>query len=615
MSRTLKHDIETYTLLIMIALSGVIAIVQFTPKVRDPTKVLVNQIGYLPIDNGKRVLLQIDYLPEGYQSGFTVEVQNISANNEGVFNATAVYRGDLWGHYYFEANISELREPGTYRAMIRINNDKEFYSYPFKIASDVYDEAMQYAYLFYYYQRSGCEVLELIPGYPGHGACHLDDANPEWEQHNPNAWRNLTGGWFDAGDFNKYNGYTLDSIYSLTQVYEQNKAFFEQPNRTSLYPNSSYTTHYNYIPDVLEEAIWGADFIVKCTNENGSLINRVGSNDFHGWYGYTGRPEYESDNDPSTPSDNRKYLEIAGYPIIGTVALLKLSRILTEKGWFSEKATAYQQAALKQIQYYVKPTDIHYMTLLLYLEQYLQSSNITYLEKANFVAEGLLNSSRIEFPGFGHCGVDFDIYALGEWARINGSVEAQNKINQAYSRRWTNFWQPLSSDTNNIFKLLKGNHSQHGIFYFWSNRFPGQGDWNVGQNSYYMQAAFATFQAYKFTNESKYLDFGLRQLDWIFGLNPFALCMIEGLGSNNPPTYHHRLESIPGNIRGAVPGIICNGIVRTPAKTREITADEPWFDFREYPLEKGGADYQSNEPWLPHNAFGLMALSQLKTAL
>jgi hypothetical protein len=168
-----------------------------------------------------------------------------------------------------------------------------------------------------------------------------------------------------------------------------------------------------------------------------------------------------------------------------------------------------------------------------------------------------------------------------------------------------------SSDPTNFFNILKGNHSTYGEFYFWSNKFPGVGDWNVGQNSYYLNAASAALFAYNFTQEEKYLNFALRQLDWVLGLNPFALCMMEGLGSKNPTAYHNRLDTEPGNIRGAIPGCVPNGIVRLPATNNEITEDKPWFDFKVPNIERGGASYDSNEPWLPHNCYYLLTASNL----
>jgi hypothetical protein len=601
--------------------SGILVGVQFYPQQEDPTLVLVNQVGYLPWDMNKRVLLQLESLPSANSGEISYRIY-FSENGQEygvdpILTGVMDYRGTLWRRYYYGANISALQTPGYYFVEVHVGQ-KTYRSYRFEIGPAIYDKTVEAGYQFYYYQRSGCEVLDIIPGYPGHGVCHLDDANPKSDPTNASAWRNLTGGWFDAGDYNKYNGFTMHSIYSLAEIFDQSPEWFSQNGRAALYPNSSYAEHSNMIPDVIEEALWGADFFVKCVNPNGSVIFRVGSNDFHGWYGYWGRPEFESDNDPNTPADNRIFYELAWYPAIGAAGLLKLARLLDHYGWFPEKALKYRDHVSRMATYYNFVDVVSEDLLVLLLEQYRDSgyTNQTYLDRANNVALRLLNSSLITNPGFGHTGVDFLMYALADWAMINGSIDARSRLLGAYEARWTAFWGPLSfgEDDTNIFHLLQGNHSRYGVFYFWSNRFPDTGDWNVGQNSYYAQAAAAAFTAYRWTNDTKYLDFGLRQLDWILGLNPFALCMMEGIGSNNPPTYHNRAQFIPGNFRGAVFGAVCNGIVRLPTDEEKIMPDEPWFDMSRPFLWRGAGDYSSTEPWLPHNAFFLMAAAQIKSS-
>ena len=85
------------------------------------------------------------------------------------------------------------------------------------------------------------------------------------------------------------------------------------------------------------------------------------------------------------------------------------------------------------------------------------------------------------------------------------------------------------------------------------------------------------------------------------GNNPFDLCMMEGIGSVNPPSYHHRyiLAGVPG---GAVPGSVVNGIF-----WQAIADDRPRFDLSGVDIPK----YASNECWLPHNTNYMKALVNL----
>jgi Glycosyl hydrolase family 9/Cellulase N-terminal ig-like domain len=605
-------------LVILVVWVAAISFVKFWPKEEDSNAILINQNGYLPFDNNKRVLFQTDTEPANSDQTLTFEVISQS-NQTSVFKSKMNFLGKLWEHYYYEGNFSQVRANDTY--LIKINAfGKEYSSYPFDIDTKIFDKTLELAYQFFYYQRTGCAVDSIILGYPGHGPCHLDDANFAANHSDPNSWRNLTGGWFDAGDYNKYNGYTLLSVYSLAQAFDENPSFFSTSDRKSTYPNTSYAMHHSdSIPDIIEEAIWGADFLVKCINPNGSMVGKVGSNDVHGWYGYTGIPEMETDGDPNTPLDNRKYDEQAWLPFIGVAALLKLSKILSANNWYSERANEYFAQAMKVLDFYTifeswTIERLNWDLLMCYIELYEVSGNQTYLTKANIEAEKIIKSSSITKPGFGHTGVDNNVIALAEWLKINKSASALLKVQNTFENRWKSFWEPMSnsSDPSNYFQLLKGNHSTYGEFYFWSTEFPNTGDWNVGQNSYYLCAARAAIMGYNLTQDEKYLNFALRQLDWILGLNPLDMCMMENIGSQNPTAYHHRLDAQNENRRGAVPGCVPNGIIRTPPTDKGvIQPDSPWFDFNQPYLENSGANYQSNEPWLSHNCYYILTASAL----
>ena len=122
-----------------------------------------------------------------------------------------------------------------------------------------------------------------IPSF--HGACHLDDARmPD------GSYKDLVGGWHDAGDYNKYNGYTPESVYALAFAYDHRRDFFNQFDRDA-----------NGQADILEEAVWGAEFLEKCINpETLDMIATISSG-----YGYWGKPEKETDNLPKTGDERR----------------------------------------------------------------------------------------------------------------------------------------------------------------------------------------------------------------------------------------------------------------------------------------------------------------------
>ena len=106
------------------------------------------------------------------------------------------------------------------------------------------------------------------------------------------------------------------------------------------------------------------------------------------------------------------------------------------------------------------------------------------------------------------------------------------------------------------------------------------------------------------------LQFGLKQLDFVFGNNPFGISMVEGVGIHNPPIYHHRYAHIPGNPRGAVPGAIVNGIIeRNGAPFLNVNSAAGSS------IQNQLGNAMSNEPWLPHNVHFMLAISALRAII
>lgn len=129
----------------------------------------------------------------------------------------------------------------------------------------------------------------------------------------------------------------------------------------------------------------------------------------------------------------------------------------------------------------------------------------------------------------------------------------------------------------------------------------------LGCNYQIFARAWSALMVYRVTGERRMLEYATDQFDFVFGRNPYGLCMMEGEGSVNLPRYHHRYITIPGRERGAVPGAIPNGFVRDMAGN-----DRPGVD-----LSTGGRlypSYRTNEPWLVHNVLHTLAITALHEA-
>lgn len=158
----------------------------------------------------------------------------------------------------------------------------------FVIGDDVYREVLRAAGRMFYYNRCGTPKLEAFAGAwsDENSFDHpLQDTNCRFIEDPDNVAleKDLSGGWFDAGDYNKYVTFTATTLHYLLSAYEENpQAFSDQWN----IPESG-----NGLSDLIDEVKWELDWLAKMVNEDGSVHNKVGS-------------QNHSENAASPPSAN-----------------------------------------------------------------------------------------------------------------------------------------------------------------------------------------------------------------------------------------------------------------------------------------------------------------------
>src|SRR4029078_2764900 len=80
--------------------------------------------------------------------------------------------------------------------------------------------------------------------------------------------RGLRGAWYDAGDLNKYTSWTAGYVETLLRAYAENPTIWTDDYNI---PDAG-----NGIPDVLDEAKWGLDYLVRLQSSDGAVLSIVG---------------------------------------------------------------------------------------------------------------------------------------------------------------------------------------------------------------------------------------------------------------------------------------------------------------------------------------------------
>jgi len=168
-------------------------------------------------------------------------------------------------------DFSKITQPGTYYVL---DADHSARSDLFEISDTVYRDVLKQAVRTFFYQRIGQAKDAKWAGaqwadtasHVGAGQDH--ECRAFASKNDASSAKDLWGGWYDAGDYNKYTNWTASYVVSLLHAYLENTSAWSDDYGI---PESG-----NGVPDVLDEAKWGLDYLTRLQNDDGSVLSIVG---------------------------------------------------------------------------------------------------------------------------------------------------------------------------------------------------------------------------------------------------------------------------------------------------------------------------------------------------
>lgn len=258
-------------LLIIVVLPG-IAEAQTVSKY-----IVVDQFGYRPGSEKIAVIRNpvtgFD-AAESFSPGDNYALVNASDNSQVYSGTPQIWNGGnedaSSGDQAWWFDFSTYTTPGNYYVLDVDNNVR---SYEFTINENVYSEVLKHAVRTFFYQRAGYNKPAQYAGANwADNASHLgtlQDAECRRydDPSNASTERDLRGGWYDAGDYNKYTPWTANYIVGLLNAYESNPEIW----------GDNYCLPYsgNGTPDLIDEIKWGVDHLLRLQESDGSLISVV----------------------------------------------------------------------------------------------------------------------------------------------------------------------------------------------------------------------------------------------------------------------------------------------------------------------------------------------------
>jgi len=241
--------------------------------------IVIDQFGYLP--DAKKVAVIRDPAI-GFDSqwqfapGKVYQVVNVETGAVVFEGAPVAWRAGAVdpssGDHAWQFDFSGVVAPGRY--LIR---DKQmgYDSVAFSVAANLYKPILVQAVRMLYYQRAGFTKEAHYAGVAwADKASHMGpDQDSEarlYSAKNDKATaRDLHGGWYDAGDFNRYTRWSGDYVVGLLHAYHESPTAFTDDFNI---PESC-----NGIPDLLDEVKWEVEWLERMQNEDGSLLSVIGS--------------------------------------------------------------------------------------------------------------------------------------------------------------------------------------------------------------------------------------------------------------------------------------------------------------------------------------------------
>ncbi|MCF7452299.1 glycoside hydrolase family 9 protein [Vibrio sp. A1-1] len=434
---------------------------------------------------------------------------------------------------------------------------------------------------------------------------------------NANQTVDVHGGWYDAsGDVSKYLSHLSYANYLNPQ--QTPMVVWNILKGLSLLEGSEDIAAFTRTR-LIEEALFGANFLVRMQNEKGFFYMTV----FDKWSKDTAQREicaYETQLGHKFDDYQAGFRQGGGVAIAALAAASRLGvhgeydqqkyRNAAENGYWhlKEHNTQYLNDGEENI------ID-EYCALLASVELFKATKETRYLEESRLWAQRLvarqMSDEQIQHfwsanqdgsrPYFHAAEAGLPVIALCEYLSIEDDSVQTESVKRIVNRA-CEFEIKISNKVTNPFgyprQYVKGvNESKRDAFFVAHNNESGY--WWQGENARLGSLATMAYLAQPHIASQEIQQqlsvFAQDALNWIVGLNPYDMCMLDGHGRNNP-------DYLPQYGFFNAKGGVCNGITGGFEDEEDIAFNPP--------AQKDDMlqNWRWGEQWIPHGAWYLLAI-------
>lgn len=554
-----------------------------------------NLMGYLPADTK----VALAFSNEAITGRFSlVDVQTDVAVFSGRINKSKAPTWKKFRHYV-ELDFTSFKDPGDYYLRLESSNTA---TDPFTIGESAFRASHEDLLVFMRQQRCGYN--------PFLGeACHTLDGRSFYGPVPDSTYWDLRGGWHDAGDQLKYLITSSNATARMIQAYELEPSKFHDGHDALGRPRP------NQVPDVLDEAKWGLDWIHKMHPEADVLFHQIADDRDHiGWkwptadssdYGWGPRSYRAAYIATGQPQGLGKYKSqatgVANLAGRSAAAMAMASRIWKEevkdtvyalkclnaaKSLYSlgKSLPGYQQGNSYGAPYrYNERTwtdDMEWGAA----ELFKATGDHQYLEDAKQYALQTMGTSWLEFDSAAH-------YELYPFVNVAHFV-LYPLVDPEFQQKLAGFYRigiekTIQRGETNPFRI--------GVPFIWCS------------NNLVVSLITQILLYQRMTGDLQYNSYMLAQRDWLLGRNPWGTSMFTGIPENrdHPVDVHTSIWKLTGI---EVPGGLVDGPIYQSIYQQllglTLTRPDPYQHIQNnhvvYHDDIG--DYSTNEPTMDGTA-------------
>ncbi|MDQ6755520.1 MAG: glycoside hydrolase family 9 protein, partial [Bacteroidota bacterium] len=580
----------------------------------------INQLGYTT--QGIKVAVWCSKATRNISSFSLID----SASNKIVFTNTAGRSFGAYGPFKntYRLNFSSYKKPGVY--FLKAGNAV---SPVFKIDKDVYKGSANFCLQYMRQQRSGFNPFLK-------DSCHTHDGYTLYGEQaglKDSTHIDVSGGWHDASDYLQYSSTSANATYHLLMAYRDFKNVFTDEKLANGLDGK------NGIADVLDEAKWGLDWLLKMHPREDWMFNQIADDRDHqgmripkedSFYGrgyerpvyfIDGKPQQRGkflNNTTGTSSTAAKFASafaLAHY-IYSTDSIFKKAgrpsgyydKAMSSYHYANKKSGVTQTVSVRSPYIYAEDNWVDDMELAYAAIHEMVNSNKGSGDDGWFMVQSLAYAKKEKVTPW--LGADtakhyqwYPFINLGHYELAKQLKSGKFPPPKGYTKDFITKL-PSQADTiisyykegiNRVWNKAKNNAFYRGIPFIWCS------------NNLTTSFAIQCYWYRELTNDKTFEELEQANIDWLFGCNPWGTSMVYGLPQwGDTPVDPHsaftHLKNYPIN-GGLVDGPVYTSIYKNLIGITLKDADE-YAEFQSdlavYHDDYG--DYSTNEPTMDGTA-------------